>query len=974
MRHMTPERWKQIETLYHAARAVPPAERVAFLAGACPQDEAMRRNVQSLLEESDTIDDFLEQPVADIPAHLIAELAPGAPGAPVTPGGMTGVSLGGYHLRELLGAGGMGEVYLALDSSLGRDVAIKILPHAFTSDPRRLTRFEREARMLASLNHPGICAIYGFEQADGVRFLILELVHGETLAQRLAQGSGLKAQGLPMGEALAIARQIAEALETAHERGIVHRDLKPANIKITAEGAVKVLDFGLAKATDESALASGDTADGIILGTAAYMSPEQARGKATDKRTDIWAFGCVLYEMLTGRGIFAGETVSDTLGKILEREPDWTALPASTPPGIRRLLLRCLAKDPKQRLRDIGEARIEIDAIEAAPGGGAALAPPSAAASTRERTWLPWIAIAAVVALVAVVGVQEARRYVHGVETTPAAAFWPFLDGDPLAKATFTPITNGEGSEQDGAISPDGQFIAFMSDREGPFHAFLAQVGGGLRDLTPGMPDQRNAGPTRHVGFSADGSNIWINGTNGRRMRLLSVVDSVPRPFLSDKAVNVAWSRDGKRVAYFTFEEGDPLFVADGTGGNPRQILVSNKGDHNHFPAWSVDGQWIYYVHGSMKPEVEVDIWRIASSGLGKPEQLTQLNTDVRYLTPIDARTVLYVAPGEDKSIWSIWALDVERRTTPRPVSAGPYSYRSVAASADGHRLVVTVAKSSVALWSVPIDDHRVADERDVKPHPPANTRASSPRFARTSFFYLSSSGSADGLWRFQDGQPHEIWKGSDGALVQPPAVSPDGQRVAVALTTQGKLHLTLVSADGAENKPLAEGIEIKGASAWSPNGEWIVTGGNDAQGPGLFKIPWAGGQSVCLVRGPAFDPVWSPTEDLIVYTGEQMARAPLLAVHSDGSPKELPTIRVPFGGGGRARFRPNGDLVFVQGGVTAQEFWALNIATGGSHLLAKLQPAATSSSFDLTPDGRQIVFDRVRENSDIVLIDLPKN
>ena len=255
---------------------------------------------------------------------------------------MTGTSLGGYQLQALLGAGGMGEVYQAHDPKLARDVAIKILPSAFTSNPNRLARLEREARMLAALNHPNICAIYGFEEANGIRFLILELVEGETLSDTIAKASQRHANraGLPLDEAVAIARQIADALEVAHDKGIIHRDLKPANIKITPEGVVKVLDFGLAKAVSgegsspdlsSAPLEDGARREGAIIGTAAYMSPEQARGLAVDKRTDIWAFGCVLYEMLTGRVTFAGDTVSDSIAKILEREPDWSALPATTP-------------------------------------------------------------------------------------------------------------------------------------------------------------------------------------------------------------------------------------------------------------------------------------------------------------------------------------------------------------------------------------------------------------------------------------------------------------------------------------------------------------------------------------------------------------------------------------------------------------------------------------------------------------------
>src|SRR2546428_4045852 len=259
-----------------------------------------------------------------------------------------GVRLGAYEILALIGAGGMGEVYRAKDTKLHRDVAIKVLPDLFAKDPERLARFEREAHVLAALNHPHIAAIYGLEEANGSQFLILELVEGETLAERL------KAGPLPLTETLTIARQVADALEAAHEKGIIHRDLKPANIKVTPGGVVKVLDFGLAKATGElqsPTMTVGSTQEGTILGTAAYMSPEQARGQAVDKRTDIWAFGCVLYEMLTGHVAFPGETVSDTIVAILEREPDWAALPATTPPMVARLLKRGLEKDPKRRVR-----------------------------------------------------------------------------------------------------------------------------------------------------------------------------------------------------------------------------------------------------------------------------------------------------------------------------------------------------------------------------------------------------------------------------------------------------------------------------------------------------------------------------------------------------------------------------------------------------------------------------------------------
>jgi serine/threonine-protein kinase len=287
-----------------------------------------------------------------------------------------GSRLGPYEITAKLGEGGMGEVYRATDTKLEREVAVKVLPAAFTEDEERLSRFEREAKLLAQLQHPNIASIYGLEESDGISALVMELVEGPTLAERLESGS------LPLDESLSLARQIAEALEAAHEKGIVHRDLKPQNIKASIEGKVKVLDFGLAKAMDP-ALGSSAAADlarsptlmnsptltaagtqlGLILGTAAYMAPEQARGGAVDKRADIWAFGVVLYEMLSGRAVFLSDTVPDTLAAVLTREIDFAALPAATPPAIRRLLRRCLERKPARRLRDIGDARLVIDEV-----------------------------------------------------------------------------------------------------------------------------------------------------------------------------------------------------------------------------------------------------------------------------------------------------------------------------------------------------------------------------------------------------------------------------------------------------------------------------------------------------------------------------------------------------------------------------------------------------------------------------------
>ncbi len=1012
---MTPERWARVEELFHTARARPPHERAAFLAEACPDDHALRRDVESLLHESGSDDGFLAEPTLPMTAQALSDPAPPD---------MTGQSLGGYQLEVLLGAGGMGEVYLARDETLGRDVAIKILPRAFTSHADRLARFEREARMLGALNHPNICAIYGFEEAvpsgssgqAAIRFLILELVDGETLAQKLAEVSmqQLRATGLPQLEALAIARQIAAALEVAHDKGIIHRDLKPANIKITLDGVVKVLDFGLAKEvggtgsspdiTGVPDATAGGRREGAVMGTAAYMSPEQARGLAVDKRTDIWAFGCVLYEMLTGRVAFAGDTVSDSIAKILEREPDWSALPATTPVAIRRILFRCLTKDSKQRLRDVGDVRIEIDAIdEMLPGASVAQVP--AASGKAWLTWLPWVAL---VALATAMVVWEARRRAT-------------IDENPLANAIFSSITNWPGTEERAEISPDGRFLAFLADKAGELDVWVSQLGTGKFDnLTLDIPPMVTPGNLlRSLGFSGDGSDIWfsLSGNPGREKALIPLTGGVARPFLGLNQSTPSWSPADDRLVRIESANGDPLFLADRTGANPRRIvpvednqkprsmgdrlraalawmrgtksdtgesgetkrLRFEKGVHTHNPAWSEDGQWIYFVHGP-DPFGDMDVWRMRPSG-ESPERLTYHNAPANFLAPIDVRTVLYVARAEDWSGPWLWALDVETRIT-RRVTTGLQKYTSVSASRDGRRVVTTVANPTSSLWRVPLSG-RLIEDRDEQPYLVSTERALAPRFAGTALFYLSLSarGTGDGLWRDQNGQAFEVRKGADGAVSEPPAPSPDGSRVAVVVRQQGKRHLAIMSADGTNSRTLAPSIEIEGVAGqgtadWSPDGAWIVTGGSDKQGKGLFKIPVdGGGEAVRLLTGEARGPVWSPKGDLIVYASPRDAGAGgsdgLRGVRPDGTP--VPMLEVPVRQGGAHRFLRNGaGLVFVRG-IESKDFWHVDLVTNKLSQLTDLTDRGFLNTFDITPDGKYLVFDRTRQNSDIVLIDLPK-
>ena len=847
----------------------------------------------------------------------------------------------------------MGEVYRARDTRLGRDVAIKVLPEALTNDADRLRRFEQEARTIAALNHPNILGIHDIGAHDGAPFLVSEFLEGVTLRDKLASGP------LPVRRAIEYALGIAVGLAAAHEKGIVHRDLKPENVFVTRDGRIKVLDFGLAKLVRpeekyETAvtLTSPATLPGTVVGTVGYMSPEQVRGEPTDPRSDIFSFGAVLYEMLTGKRAFKRETSAETMTSILREEPQalndtgWQC-----PLELQRILVRCLEKNVERRFQSASDLAFAIES----------LSEPSIATTTAKtvpqpksrRAWLPWVIAAA---LLMGTAVWEMFR--------PAAA-----PANPLEKAHFTRVTDFKSVEA--AISPDGRFVAFVSDHDGPFDVWLTQVGTGhLINLTQGKVSPL-PGPLRSVGFSGDGSEIWIGGGDvGMRLRLMLLTGGTPRNFLGEEAVNMAWSPDGERIVYHTFGNGDPMFVADRSGANAQRIFQDRTGIHNHFPAWSPDGRWIYFSHGTPATG-EMDLWRIDPAG-GNPERLTQINTDVAYPTPVGDRTVFYVARDEDGAGPWLWAFDLKRRDS-RRVSVGLEQYTSVQASADGRKLVATISNPVAGLWTVPILD-RVAEEGDVKPFPVPTDRALAPRFNGSSLFYLSSLGTGDGLWRLRDGQAIEIWKGADGALRETPAVSPDGGRVAIVLRRNRKRQLHVISSDGAELQPIAEGIVPQGSSCWSPNGRWIVTGGSDATGPGLFKIPLEGGSPVRLVSGSTLNPVWSPDGSLIVYAGTNVRTfAPLLAVRPDGTSVKLPEIilrRL----GERVRFLPDGKSLIYMGGLLAsQDFWLLDLASMKSRPLARLQNRATMRTFDVTSDGKQIVFDRLRENSRVVMIDLPK-
>jgi serine/threonine-protein kinase len=840
----------------------------------------------------------------------------------------SGTRLGPYEVVSLLGSGGMGEVYRARDTKLGRDVALKILPDSFTHDPERLARFRREAQVLASLNHPHIGAIYGLDEANGTQFLVLELVDGDSLSNRIARGP------LPVDEALAIAKQIAEALEAAHEKGIIHRDLKPANIALTTDGNVKVLDFGLAKAPEATSGAPLDPADsptltspammtgvGVILGTAAYMSPEQAKGLAADKRSDVWAFGCVLYEMLTGKRAFEGEDVSDTLAAVLRGEPDWTALPLDTPPAIHALIRRCLKKDRRHRIADISTVLFVIDEPSI-------VAPTTSAAPQPIVTPRPWWrrAIPATVASLVVGAIV-------------AIAAWNLRPSPPPPSVTRFLFTLAEGQQftntgrQLVAMSPDGTQLAYVANQRLYLRSMSETE---ARPIQGSQDPQGVMSPT----FSPDGRSIAFVSQRDRALKRIAVGGGVAVTIclIPNISLGVSWGTDG---IVFGQRGGDIMRVSP-NGGQP-EILVSIKNDEAFGPQVLPGGDAILFtlptgigtnVGGGNSGPVDWDNAQIVVQSLRSGERKTLINrgSDAHYVptghivyalggvlfaVPFDLRrlqvvggpvpivegvrrggatgsanfsfsnngSLAYVPGPVSTSQQDLAFFDRQGNTEPLKLQGGLYSYPRV--SPDGKRVAVETDDGKDAnIWIYDLGGtssmrRLTQDGRNEFPVWSADSESVA--------FQSNREGDRGIFWQRADGSgtAERLTKPGPETAHVPLSWPRDGKRFLFSMSKGSSTSLWTFSLPDKQASPVGDGQSANQTDgAFSPDGRWVAytstprTGGLSV----VFVQPFPSTGAKYLITGAYAHPLWSPDGNELFSSGSGPAQVQVVSVTTQPS------------------------------------------------------------------------------------------
>ena len=933
--------WDRVKHVFQATLSARPDERAAYLRNLCGDDRALQAEVESMLAAHARAGSFAERPALETIDAARRRVLPGT-------------FLGAYRIEEWLGEGGMGEVYRARDTTLARDVAIKILPAVFAADESRLARFEREARLLAALNHPRIAAIHGVENADGVHALVLELVEGPTLADRLRYGR------LAIEEALSIAKQIGEALAAAHEKGIVHRDLKPANVKVTREAGVKLLDFGLAKAVAPEAETSppidiSTSHDGLLVGTAPYMSPEQARGKPVDTRTDIWAFGCVLYEMLTGRRAFAGETPSDTIAAILEREPDFSALPAATPAPIDLLVRRCLKRDLSERLHDISDARLAID--------DAAVLRSS---RRRSRAALTVGAIAA--------GVLGA--FLLG--TRAAGILWTSSSTAAVDRPIRFNVGAPAGTKLDGtlALSPDGRSLVFpVEDSAGKYRLWIRRLDVPAATPLEGTDDGGEpfwSPDSRHVGFFAEGKLKKIDITGGPPVTLCAATN--PR--------GGAWSRDG--VIVFAPDSRSPLLQVSAMGGavTPATRLDPGVQAGSHrYPHFLPDGRHFLYLAWNGN----VDRQGIFAGSLGSFESVRVLK---------NSSSVAYVAPG-----YLLFARE-------NSLLAQPFDLRRLRTTGDFQVLVENVGTHVSAYASFSVSDQGSLAYQAYNSHSrfawfdrKGVEAGSLGEPARQGDMMISPDGTqvlASRAVERGDVGEVDIWRfdtigGTSERMTTSPSVdvvpvwSPDGKEFVFRSSRNGAGDIYRRSIGLRQERLLLKDMARKDPTDWSSDGRFLLYNRYDGRDPQrvaqIWVLPLGGDQSPSPYQPDSFGN-WggrfSPDGRAIAFVSDESGR---WEVYVRPFPAVGDARLVSTGGGNQPAWRRDGRELFyvTQDGMLMSvpvshrgADWTFGTPT--ALFATHAHPGMLRNSYDVSADGQKFLINRALEDPATVPITVELN
>ena len=805
---------------------------------------------------------------------------------------LSGTRLGPYEVAAQIGAGGMGEVYRAHDSKLARDVAIKVLPANFVNDPERLSRFQREARMLAALNHPNIATIFGLEQFDGVTCLVMELVPGETLAERV------KAAPLPIDEALKIAAQIAEALEAAHEKQIIHRDLKPANVKVTPEGKVKVLDFGLAKAFEGDAanedisnsptLSRAATMQGVILGTAAYMSPEQARGRSVDKRTDIWAFGCVLYEMLSGKQAFPGEDVTDILAAVVRAEPDWNALPVATPQKLHDLLRRCLKKDKTLRLRDAGDARIEIHEILTAAPIAADSAPPP------PRAAFPWIAATAVL-LIAL----AALSLVHFREVPmqqPSVRF----QVPPPEQSVISMFR----------LSPDGRSIAISALSEGRNRLWIRPLDALQWQILQGTDD------ASYPFWSPDGANIGFFAQG--KLKKIAVAGGPPQTLCdAPGGRGGSWSATG--VILFTPNLTGGLYKVSTAGGVPEaatKFTAPGVSDSQRYPEFLPDGRHYLYLEDRAG---NTGVYAGSLDGTA-PTRLLPDNSNAVYVPPTPPETIGYLLFRREGSLMA------------QPFDAGRIQLAGeIFPVAEQIGIAVNTGQGAF----------------------------SASKNGELAFRTGGTSGNREFTWMDRAGKRFATVTKS--SIYRSGALSPDEKRLALAISNESG-DLADLWLQELERGVISRFTFEGGGSyspVWSRDGSRIVFTHRDAGAQyAIYQRAATGTGKAELILGTAVNTStwdWSPDGKYVLYSDYQdKTKYDLWLLPIDGDHKPIPYLQTPFSEL-RGQFSPDGRwMAYVSDESGRYEVYVQTVPASGP----KWQVSNAGGDFPRwRRDGKELYF-----------------